>query len=98
MPCVDGELNASGHLAHVGASRTGRRYNKISPKFQHLDGTGPKLISIEIIRERLKTCRYKSINEFDDDMQLMFSSWRKINSKDHKYFRTFTSLVDRFTK
>ena len=56
------------------------------------------MISIEIIRERLKTYRYKSLNEFDDDMQLMFNSWRKHNSKDHKYYRTFNSLVDRFTK
>ena len=58
----------------------------------------PKLISIEIIREKLKNWTYKSIEEFDADMKLMFSSWLKMNSKEHKYYKTYQAIVDRFNK
>ena len=56
------------------------------------------MISIEMIKERLKSVTYKSIDEFDSDMRLLFSSWLKKNTKDHKYFKTFHSIAERFKK
>ena len=56
------------------------------------------MISIEMIRERLKSVTYKSIDEFDADMRLLFSSWLKKNTEDHKYFKTFRSITERFKK
>ena len=56
------------------------------------------MISIEMIREKLRSVTYRSIDEFDDDMKLLFSSWLKKNSKDHKYYKTFHSIAERFKK
>ena len=56
------------------------------------------MISIEMIRERLKSVTYKSIDEFDEDMRLLFSSWLKKNTQDHKYYKTFYSIAERFKK
>ena len=57
-----------------------------------------QMISIEMIRERLKSVTYKSIDEFQADMRLLFSSWLKKNTEDHKYFKTFRSITERFKK
>ena len=57
-----------------------------------------KFISIEIIREKLKNWTYKNIEEFDADMKLMFSAWLKTNSKEHKYYKTYQAIADRFNK
>ena len=56
------------------------------------------MISIEMIREKLRSVTYRSIDEFDDDMKLLFSSWLKKNTKDHKYYKTFHSITERFKK
>ena len=55
-------------------------------------------ISIEIVREKLKSNHFKDIAEFDDEMQTLFQAWIHANSKQHKYYKTYQSIVDRFTK
>ena len=34
-----------------------------------------KCISIEIVREKLKSNHFKDIAEFDDEMQMLFQAW-----------------------
>jgi len=55
-------------------------------------------INIEQIREKLKTWQYKGMEEFSSDMNLMFQNWLRQNSADHKYYKTFLAIEDRFNK
>jgi|LakMenEpi03Aug12_release.lakeMendotaPanAssembly.Ray.scaffolds.fasta_scaffold4116607_1 hypothetical protein len=38
------------------------------------------------------------MDEFDRDMQLMFDQWLIDNGKDHKYFKTYQAIQERFRK
>ena len=50
------------------------------------------------MREKLKANQFKNIDEFSDEMQTLFSAWLQANTKHHKYYKTYQSIVDRFTK
>lgn len=56
------------------------------------------MISIETVREKLKSLQFRNIDEFDADMQALFSAWSLANGEQHKYFKTFQCIAERFTK
>jgi len=84
-------------MNQAGKRRSVRAISSQSPLGGGLDDE-EKTISIEVVREKLKANQFRNIDEFSNEMQTLFSSWLEANGKQHKYNKTFQSIVDRFTK
>ena len=83
--------------------KTGKRrakINNINSQIESENGADDEeqTISIELVREKLKANQFKDIDEFCEEMQKLFSAWQLANGKNHKYFKTFQLIVERFTK
>lgn len=88
------------HSPGQGNQANKRRSARVTSRSPYAGGIEDeeKTISIEIVREKLKANQFRNIDEFNDEMQTMFSTWLEANGKHHKYFKTFQSIVERFTK
>ena len=53
-------------------------------------------MSLERIRDRLSARMYEDLTDFINDMEKLFDSC--LSLKDHRYFKTFLQIKDRFER